>query len=470
VTFICLHHRIFLQDTCPACQVPAHVASRKLSLLPSPTVAGLHPLQCRNTRTDLTHCGDRMDNPDHVIHTSTPSPEVIELQHRLQHLLSPDCDPTSAFAVFSDLQVLAAIVQATWPATASVTPEHRLANAFDAHITAQQHGNLTALTHVQRGNLWVTPPLSAPAMAGLMDIASRLLALPPAALPQAITALLGQLPPPTASGWGSIWTRLRHDASPEIRTQVMSALPRSFRAGGSREDASWRIARRPALCTRDRGYLPEHIPQWLPDDWFRLAVQDSSPKAMGRSVTYRRFVAVQLVQIATGFQLEEAARFLGIPDAWHQAPIQQRKLHSRSRYRHRTEDLSVSLESVGRHLAQLESPVNYRARRMRYSDWTLGPEEWASMTAASLPRQEGHHGPPALLIHACVSSSIWARLTGSEWRLAPSILIHFSSISSLDMGGKQAQAVRHRIRHGTSPYYRGLAELINQVAAAEHRA
>jgi hypothetical protein len=75
-----------------------------------------------------------------------------------------------------------------------------------------------------------------------------------------------------------------------------------------------------------------------------------------------------------------------------------------------------------------------------------------------------------LLIHACVSSNIWARLTGSEWRLAPSILIHFPSISSLDMGGKQAQAVRHRIRHGTSPYYRGLAELIDQVAAAEHRA
>jgi hypothetical protein len=85
------------------------------------------------------------------------------------------------------------------------------------------------------------------------------------------------------------------------------------------------------------------------------------------------------------------------------------------------------------------------------------------MTAASLPRQEGHHGPPDLLIHACVSSSIWAPFTGSEWRLAPSILIHFPSISCLDMGGEQAQAVRHRIRHGTSHCYRGPAELINRV-------
>jgi hypothetical protein len=190
---------------------------------------------------------------------------------------------------------------------------------------------------------------------------------------------------------------------------------------------------------------------------------------MGRSVTYRRFVAVQLVQIATGFQLEEAARFLGIPDAWHQAPIQQRKLHSRSRYRHRREDLSVSLESVGRHIAQFESPVNYHARRMRYSDWTLSPEDWASMTA-SLPRQKGRHVLSELLIHACVSDSIWERLTGSEWRLAPSILIHFPSLSSLDMGGKQAEAGRHRIRHKTTPYYRGLGELINQAAAAELRA
>lgn len=81
----------------------------------------------------------------------------------------------------------------------------------------------------------------------------------------------------------------------------------------------------------------------------------------------------------------------------------------------------------------------------------------------SLPRQEGRHSPSGLLIHACVSSSIWARLTGSEWRLAPSVLIHFPSLSSLDMGGKQAEAVRHRIRHRTSPCYRGLGELINQV-------
>ncbi|WP_159765172.1 hypothetical protein [Streptomyces sp. HM190] len=156
-------------------------------------------------------------------------------------------------------------------------------------------------------------------------------------------------------------------------------------------------------------------------------------------------------------------------NAWHQAPVHQRKLHSRSRYRYRTEDLAVSLESVGRHIAQLESPVNYRARRMQYSDWTLSPEEWANMTA-SLTSQRGRQGLPDLLIHACVSNNIWARLTGSEWRLAPSILIHFPSITSLDMEGKQAHAVRHRIRHRTSPYYRSLGELINQAAATEGQA
>ncbi|MER5347323.1 hypothetical protein ABT030_45000 [Streptomyces mirabilis] len=62
-----------------------------------------------------------------------------------------------------------------------------------------------------------------------------------------------------------------------------------------------------------------------------------------------------------------------------------------------------------------------------------------------------------------MSNIIWSRLTGSEWRLAPSILIHFPSISSLDMGGKQAEAVQHRIKHRTTPYYRGLGELVNQV-------
>ncbi|MEU8689846.1 hypothetical protein [Streptomyces sp. NPDC048665] len=42
-------------------------------------------------------------------------------------------------------------------------------------------------------------------------------------------------------------------------------------------------------------------------------------QAVGSGVALRRFVAVQLVMIAAGMTLEEAAGFLGIPDLWHRA-------------------------------------------------------------------------------------------------------------------------------------------------------
>jgi hypothetical protein len=464
--FVCIEHRLFLQDTCPACSIPAHGGSqKKLTLLASAATGGLHPAQCRNPRPGLPICGDRMDRSDHVSHTITPSAEVIALQQRIQDLLSPGHNRADSFAAFSDLQVLTAIIQATWPATATVTPEHRLASALDHHITAQRQHDPAALTHIRRSHLWVTPPLSAPATAGLMDIAARLIALPPPALHQAVGALAARIPLPTASGWGKTWSLLRRDSSPAFRTQMLEALPHPFRPGGTAPITAWRRSRQPILPVRDRGYLPEHVPQWLPDDWFTSMVLDSSRRATARSVTFRRFAAVQLVQMATGMQLDEAAQFLGIPDSWHQAPPELRKLHSHSRYRQREEHLPTALETLSQHAAKITNPVNYRARRLQFSDWTLSPEEWTAINTPLHRSSSLNHPPiPEIMIHACASIMVWTHLTGSERRLAPSILIHYPEAAPLDLESDQAKTIRWLIGPRGRPvgYYHDLREALLQ--------
>jgi hypothetical protein len=107
---------------------------------------------------------------------------------------------------------------------------------------------------------------------------------------------------------------------------MIEALPRPFHPHGASPLTAWRRARQPLLPVRSRGYLPEHIPQWLPDDWFTAAGLNPSEPFLGRSVVFRRFAAVQLVQMATGMLFEKAAYFLGIPESWHQTPERLKRL------------------------------------------------------------------------------------------------------------------------------------------------
>jgi len=464
--FVCLEHRLFLQDICPACGVPALGGTqKKLILLPAPTTGGLHPAQCRSVRADGTACGHRMDNPDHLSEMSRPSPRVIALQQHIQDLLSPAHDPADAFAVFSDLQVMSAIVQTTWPATATVTPERHLVQALDAHITEQRQLQSETLPRVRRSNLWVTPPLSASATAGLLDIATRLLDLNPrTARRLAITALADRMPLPTSTGWGKTWTILRRDCSSAFRTQMIEALPRPFHPHGASPLTAWRRARQPLLPVRSRGYLPEHIPQWLPDDWFTAAGLNPSEPFLGRSVVFRRFAAVQLVQMATGMLFEKAAYFLGIPESWHQTPERLKRLTPRDSLTHHTDQLPAVIEQLGRHAAQLTTPVNHRSRRLRFGDWTLSPGDWTTLNT-SLGRSVRTR-PRALdmLNHTCASSMIWTRLTGSEWRLAPSALVHYPDSHPADFDSEQATQIRWQLAHPDTArsYYQRLHRLLIQ--------
>ncbi|WP_260845013.1 hypothetical protein [Streptomyces sp. SLBN-31] len=347
---------------------------------------------------------------------------MIRLQQRLLDLLHPSHDATSAFTAFSDLQVIAAIVNATWPAAAAVTPERPLASALDDHVAEVRQADPAAMTHIARVNRWVTPPRSTLATAGLLDISSRLLALPPGALEQALRVLLRTAPPERTSGWGNTWRLLQRHGSYLLQERVISAVPAHFTPSSHYFETVHRRARQAVIPARIGHFQPDHIPQWLPDDWFSVMFTDA--RSMARSIAFRRYAAVQLVQIASDMLFNDAASFLGLPDQWHRGHNRSAglKIRYNSHYRFwRREDLATSLTALAQHVSQAQEYIDYRSRRLRFLGWTLSTDAWADLETELRRRHGDHHvfSYSAGLLRDCSSKFIWSRVTGSEWCLAP---------------------------------------------------
>ncbi|WP_414930967.1 TniQ family protein [Streptomyces sp. Je 1-369] len=181
--FACLDHGMFLRELCPACQQPAHSGHRgnKQKLVPASSTTGLHPAQCRNTASGLPRdplCTTRLDSP-HETHHPALTPNIAKLQGWILGLLDAAHPPAPALTALTDLQTISAVVCATWPAAATVTPETNLVHALDEHITHQGQTPTARLTPTAKSHRWATPPQSSAATASLLDIAARLIALPP---------------------------------------------------------------------------------------------------------------------------------------------------------------------------------------------------------------------------------------------------------------------------------------------------
>jgi hypothetical protein len=432
VVFACLEHRVLLQDTCPACRHLAQSRHRedRVKLVPSPTATGLHPLQCRNSSTSITagrtFCGHRLDDSSSLTQVCL-SPELADLQRKILGWLSPATPAQTAFHKFADLRVMASIVNATWPHRADATdlPDVLMA-ALDEHNAVQQRaaesvGGKPPHRASRHPSLWSTEPRSTAATAALLALADARLQYPVHQMRQTQISLLEHAPETSDRRWGVTWVTLKRDASPLFRHEIDNAFSRRFPARHP-PGASDRTAC--VIPVRARGYLAEHIPQNLPDEWFTLLSNASRPKPLPRSSQtngMRRVVAVQLVQAVTGMRMDEAARFLGIPSHWigaFPAPLHPLRLT----FQKKPYDLPGALEHLGEHIASLSEPIDYRQRRETFGSWNFTTTAWKKIRR-SIPTTAwaGRSGAEEreLRLRECSSAFIWALLTGSEWRLAP---------------------------------------------------
>ncbi|MCB5906036.1 TniQ family protein [Streptomyces pinistramenti] len=434
VVFACLEHQVLLQDSCPACRHPAsrHPEGR-LKLVPSPTAAELHPVQCRNSGLSAnigrTFCGHRLDDSSSLTETRLSS-ELAVLQQKILDWLSPDTPAQTAFHNFADLLVMASIVNATWPHGAAATDlPHALSAAFDEHLAVQQRaaesvGGKPPHRSSRHPSLWSTEPRSSAATAALLAIAHAHLQHPVHRMRKTLITLLEHAPETADRRWGSTWGTLQLDASPLIRHEIDNAFRRRFPAQHPPGTSDQPDRTACVIPVRTRGYRAESIPQHIPDEWFTLVSNASRPKPLPRSpqaTGLRRALAVQLVQAVTGMRMDEAARFLGVPAHWighFPAPLHPlRLIFQKDPY-----DLPGALEYLGEHIASLPEPIDHRQRRETFRSWNLTTTAWKRIRRShpapqwsSRPGAEGRENR----LRECSSAVIWTYLTGSEWKLAP---------------------------------------------------
>lgn len=417
IVFACLEHQVFLQNFCPGCQQPHHGPRRDFPrFIASPAVAGLHPSQCRTNLTGYGRgqtCGHRLDScksPDMQL-----TPALQQLQPIMLGLLNHAADPRSGLRRLADLRVMATIVSATWPHSLRGDLPRRLIEELDTHkINLSEPGRGE---EYQRAR-WDVGPTSAPATAAVLSIAVQLLKLPLPDLRSELRTLAEHAPSILDPAWGITWNLLHGEYSATLRHEFREAFtrpsPKYQRSTMlQRSQADYLRRARRQLSIR-REYQSEHVPQYLPDDWFNVFIESSSPNRLPQNLGLRRVAAVQLVQIATGMLMPEASAFLGIPVTWlegHQAKVSPLTNNVLSR----SFDITHAFETLVAHIGRISDPVDYRERRERFHAWRLTKDGWDALVG-ELP------GRPWLwseMTRRACSAIMWSRLTGSEWRLAP---------------------------------------------------
>ncbi|MFD5728454.1 TniQ family protein [Streptomyces sp. NPDC058368] len=416
--FACLEHHSFLRTTCPACALPAQmIRGNSRRLIPEPHVGGLHPAQCRNVpHPRAGACAARLDTP---IGTSEdlPTPELLDLQDRL-HRAQPygagqSPDPMAGHNRMSDLLIMATLTRATWPLTAHHTSNNALARALDQDLERPGPApslRLSAKTAVR----WDSEPFSAPGTAALLEISAKILNLPVLEFRTELGHIVARLPEREETAWGHTWLALKRDSSPLFKHELHQALNQRF----PRPFPTQAATPSPLLASKRR-CRPEAIPQWLPDDWLDVATESFSRRKGNAAL--RRGLAAHLVQTATGMSLKEAATYLGIPPGWMADWSRFRPLEER--IHGQDADLGKILDRLADHVRS-QPAIDYYARRQRFAHWTL-PEPEMRKLAADFPghrRRRLAGSQSGLRLHACLSAKAWSQLTGSEWRLSPSLL------------------------------------------------
>ncbi|MEU0035647.1 hypothetical protein [Streptomyces sp. NPDC006333] len=102
-------------------------------------------------------------------------------------------------------------------------------------------------------------------------------------------------------------------------------------------------------------------------------------------------------------------------------------------------DVMDALQDLAQHLADLPEQVDYRERRKRFATWHLPHYQWEALLAAARtdPRACG-----PLLNRNVISAYIWARITSSEWTLAPALRVPAAEEAWARLSGPAADGMR----------------------------
>jgi hypothetical protein len=174
-----------------------------------------------------------------------------------------------------------------------------------------------------------------------------------------------------------------------------------------------------SVPVRDCRFGPQHIPQYLPADWYDRYFQGLTglnPRLL------RRLASIKLVQMTQGGSPQTAARRLGLPPGRHRAVtdyrIQRWALDEANSAR-----LHAALEALACELDATGDLIDYDRRRDALEAWSIPVDDWHEL-AADLRQRQGRivnadWGDPK---RRAASALVWARVTQGEHRFAPLFL------------------------------------------------
>lgn len=482
VVFACPAHQRLLEHRCPRCEQLVHGRQHGAPslLLPAMRARPLHPAQCRAAtgisqgRTLHECCGARLDQQ-----TAAPRPisaDLLTLQHKILDLLAPDGpastmsagQPTPAASYFTDLQAMNLLICSTWPATRTLAPIPAAADAIDQHVdelkrqaTQQQARNPNAPTRV----MFDPPAPDAAAGAGLVFIADRILQGSPEQVRDHLRALLpASTRQASRTPWGLRVSRTTTPCSPGL-TAAYAPLLRTFTKAGGQPQAR----REPTIQPRRWG--PEHIPAFLPKDWYDRHVE---PLAGVNPMFTRRTAALRLVQMVAGGSLGEAAGYLGIATT---ATTHERKgriysgaghVHRNAKNQHDPHAFNSALHALA---AELDQPttrlIDYQKRRRALQAWAIDQHTWEDLISR-LPPVPGPQRPELGDRKRQIASIyVWVHVTSGEHHFAPRPIEATQPHEIQDAWKQRRGTIWHLLqRDQPRPHYTGLKTELHTLATA----
>lgn len=466
VVFACPAHQRILEHRCPECGRPVrgHRPAAQPLLLPAAIVPGLHPAQCRTVtapargRTPPQCCGARLDQPGNP---QPASPETIAFQDKILGLLDPAGpagtlsagQPAAPPGYFADLQETGLLACATWPAARHLSPSRETAAAIDEHVDSLRRQAADKQRHVPvpaTRSLPGTAPADAAASAGLAAIASRVLA---GSTDEVREKLRQLIPGPDAKTAAKAWTDwISRPSSPcsgglrEAAGPMLWGFTRSARAP----------ARKRATAIRPRRWGPEHIPAFLPEDWYSRHFTQAGDVS---HLFLRRTAPLRLVQIAAGGSLGEAARFLGIADS--RTPWQDRIYSGTGKVRtagKQQPDLDRFEDSLANLALELDDPatplVSYQHRRRALENWCIDDTAWTALLSGMPPTAGRWQADLGDRKRQLASAFVWVQVTSGEHYFAPRPIEDAQPAGSRERWNIWLETAWHRMHHGPhGPHY-----------------
>lgn len=465
--FACLAHRRFLEHECPACKsVILPTATRStVRHFPRWREASLHPAQCRAFVDG--QCGHRLDR-DSV--NSQPLPvEYEEFQQLLLGLLNavgPDevktlGHSTSPAHYFTDLRTACQILRASWPKSRHLLDNKDLVSFLEAAAVETPRSRSTLVHAVSD-----MPQMEAQPHAALLLAADRLLrAGDPDAFAGHLRLLLDEPERrPSKVSWARAFLNTRPQCS-EGFLQAVSSVLQTY-AGRS-------LGRSLKQPVRRARFRPEHIPQFLEEDWYQRHFAHMDGIA---TVRLRRTVAIRLCQAASGGSIQKAADRLSLylrdPAIAARIADSPKRVHGWARNRPDPLEFETALRNLAAELDARDNLIDYEQRRKALASWCIGPRPWEVIASRIAVPAGGYAAGGGFAVDLSdrkrniASVILWSLMTQAEHVFAPTPICDQQDPETQRKWRNSVDAVWARIRHGnTRPTDTQMITVLEEYAA-----